>query len=248
MVDSTPILKLLFETDFARPADCRTLRMDAGGHLPAEDTLPRFAHILLSGAASSSLCMANGNRALVRMSFCGDLIEIYRLMGTTYDGSYVTMTVPGEVARIPFALVQRAFAADQTFRDAALASGTMHSLITQRLAACNLFHTIEERLARYLMTLSHHSGATVLPLTQEYLAEELGVQRSTLVIAAGELRRKGCVTFSRGRIHVIDPTRLAKAACECYAGMLSVRDGSPPIRPAPEPDSIPEPVVARTAA
>jgi len=247
MVDSNPLLvKLLLETDSVKPADCRAVHMEAGAHLPAADTLPRFAHILLSGAASISLSLANGNRALVRMCSRGDLLEIFHLISSASDGSYGTVTIPGEASRIPFSLVQRAFAEDPAFRDGVLASATMHAFISERLAACNLFHTIEERLARYLMTLSHDTGATVLPLTQEYLAEELGVQRSTLVIAAGELRRKGCVTFSRGRIHVVDPARLAQAACECYFGMVAIRDGSSQRGSAS--DSAPEPTVSRSAA
>jgi Mn-dependent DtxR family transcriptional regulator len=55
-----------------------------------------------------------------------------------------------------------------------------------------------------------------LHLTQEFLAQMLGVQRSTVTVAAGELQRNGMIGYSRGRIHILDRAGLAAKACECY--------------------------------
>ena len=60
-----------------------------------------------------------------------------------------------------------------------------------------------------------------LNLTQEFLAQMLGVQRSTVTVAAGELQRAGMIGYSRGKIHILDRPALTKTACECYGIVLA---------------------------
>jgi CRP-like cAMP-binding protein len=81
---------------------------------------------------------------------------------------------------------------------------------------CNRMHEVEARLARWLLTSADRMEADSLNLTQEFLAQMLGVQRSTVTVAAGELQRAGLIGYSRGKIHILDRARLAATACECY--------------------------------
>jgi CRP-like cAMP-binding protein len=87
--------------------------------------------------------------------------------------------------------------------------------ITQSVL-CNRMHEVEARLARWLLTSADRSESEMLHLTQEFLAQMLGVQRSTVTVAAGELQRKAMIGYSRGKIHILDRAGLMATACECY--------------------------------
>ena len=83
-------------------------------------------------------------------------------------------------------------------------------------AACNRFHQVEKRLARWLLMARDRAGSNVLPLTHEFLAEMLGTRRSTVTVAAAALQRAGLIDYSRGRVRILDRTGLEKSACECH--------------------------------
>jgi CRP-like cAMP-binding protein len=92
--------------------------------------------------------------------------------------------------------------------------------ITQSVL-CNRVHEVEERLARWLLTSADRTEIDSLQLTQEFLAQMLGVQRSTVTVAAGSLQSQGLISYSRGRIDILDRPRLTGVACECYRIVFS---------------------------
>ncbi len=81
---------------------------------------------------------------------------------------------------------------------------------------CNRMHEVDARLARWLLTSADRMESESLHLTQEFLAQMLGVQRSTVTVAAGDLQRAGMIGYSRGRINILDRPALSGVACECY--------------------------------
>jgi CRP-like cAMP-binding protein len=87
----------------------------------------------------------------------------------------------------------------------------------QQTAACNALHTMESRLARWLLQTRDRIDSDVLPLTQEFLSQMLGVRRTTVTLVARQLEQAGLVQNRRGRIVVIDRKGLEDVACECYA-------------------------------
>jgi CRP-like cAMP-binding protein len=86
----------------------------------------------------------------------------------------------------------------------------------QQSAACNATHVIESRLCRWLLRASDLHGGKELPLTQEYLAEMLGVRRTSVTVVAGTLQEAGMISYTRGHIQLLDIAALQEAACECY--------------------------------
>ncbi len=106
------------------------------------------------------------------------------------------------------------------------ADGSLHDLLhryTQALmvqlsqtVACNRLHTTEQRCARWLMQTRDRVGADEFELTQQFLAQMLGVRRGTVSLTAGVLQQAGVIRYSRGRITVADVGALHDAACECY--------------------------------
>ncbi len=81
---------------------------------------------------------------------------------------------------------------------------------------CNAVHTVEQRLARWLLTAQDRMEATKFPMTQEFMAMMLGVTRPTVTVIAGTLQKAGLITYHRGSITIVDREKLESASCECY--------------------------------
>ena len=93
------------------------------------------------------------------------------------------------------------------------------ALITQmaQTAVCNRHHTIDQQLCRWLLLSLDRLRSTELTMTQELIANMLGVRREGVTEAAGKLQRLGVIEYHRGRIDVLDRKRLEALSCECYA-------------------------------
>lgn len=92
------------------------------------------------------------------------------------------------------------------------------ALITQmaQTAVCNRHHTIDQQLCRWLLLSLDRLNGPVLIMTQELIANMLGVRREGVTEAAGKLQKLGIIEYRRGRITVLDRARLAERSCECY--------------------------------
>lgn len=84
-------------------------------------------------------------------------------------------------------------------------------------AACNASHSLEQRMARWLLTTRDRVDSDDFPLTQEFLAQMLGVRRPSVSLAGATLQRAGLIRYSRGRITIVDRPGLEDVSCECYA-------------------------------
>ncbi len=93
------------------------------------------------------------------------------------------------------------------------------SLITQmaQTAVCNRHHALEQQLCRWLLLSLDRLESNELKMTQELIANMLGVRREGVTEAAGKLQKQGVIRYSRGKITVLDRRRLEKLSCECYA-------------------------------
>lgn len=92
------------------------------------------------------------------------------------------------------------------------------ALLTQmgQTAVCNRHHTVDQQLCRWLLMSLDRLSSNELTMTQELIANMLGVRREGVTEAAGKLQRAGVIQYSRGRIRVLDRQRLESMACECY--------------------------------
>ena len=112
------------------------------------------------------------------------------------------------------------------FRGAALQSESLISKImrheqtlfaqAQQSTACMANHEVYARLCRWLLRARDLSGSDHLPFTQEYLAEMLGVRRTTVTVVAHTLQAAGLIKYARGKIQILDAEALQDGACECY--------------------------------
>jgi CRP-like cAMP-binding protein len=125
--------------------------------------------------------------------------------------------MPGEAWRVGTAPFLKLFEASKNFRKQINAYQSILALQTQQSAACHALHTVEARLARWLLHAQDTVDNDRIDLTQEFLAHMLGVQRSSVSLTAHALQKAGLIQYSRGKIKILDRKGVEEAACECYA-------------------------------
>jgi CRP-like cAMP-binding protein len=85
------------------------------------------------------------------------------------------------------------------------------------IAACNSAHLLEQRLARWLLMMSDYLSASSFYLTQDFLAQMLGVRRNAVSETASRLQARRVIEYHRGNVRILDPRKLRAASCRCYA-------------------------------
>jgi CRP-like cAMP-binding protein len=148
----------------------------------------------------------------------------------------ITVQVEGEALRIPADGFRRLLNEDAALRDVALRYVQVQLLQASRAAACNRLHEVEERMARWLLQTHDWVWNDRFYLTQEFLAQMLGVRRATVTVAAGTLQRAGLIAYRRGEVTILDRPGLEDVACEDYG---AVREAIDRLLPLKEPSAIP---------
>lgn len=87
-------------------------------------------------------------------------------------------------------------------------------------AACNVLHPIQARFCRWLLQAADRAASETIPLTQEFVAELLGVRRTSVTEVARKVQEAGAIKYTRGVIHILDVERLRKQSCECYRTLV----------------------------
>jgi CRP-like cAMP-binding protein len=175
-----------------------------------------FLYFIEEGLASVLTVMENGASSEVGMVGREGFIGVSALLGAKVSAQHVVIQLPGTARRIAVAACKAAFDRNEKLRSVLLRFVEDLLNLSSQTAACNRLHVVEQRAARWLLMASDRIGGDVLPLTQEFLAAMLGVRRSGVSEAAGELRNSGLIRYRRSEITIMDRPGLEKTACECY--------------------------------
>ena len=123
--------------------------------------------------------------------------------------------VPGRAWAIGIEHVRQLASADEKFRAVLVRHEQVLLAQAQQSAACNASHTVEARMCRWMLRMRDLIGDD-LPLTQEFLAQMMGVRRTSVTLVAGTLQQAGLIKYRRGHITIVDIERVQDSACECY--------------------------------
>ena len=192
-------------------------------HLPAGTVLcrggetMRHAYFPITGLISLVGSTSDGQllqvAAVDRRGFVGVPIVLGTL-ATTLD---IVVHVPGEAERIGAADLRAHCQRSLQVRQVAFGWIDKHVAAIAQGVLCHRFHTVRQRLCRWLLALARSLDGRTVPLTQECLAHILGSPRSTVSGAAITLQDHGLIRLRHGRIHILDRSALEAWACECYA-------------------------------
>jgi CRP-like cAMP-binding protein len=146
--------------------------------------------------------------------------ESFICMETLFGGTEATETVLCQIAgvslRMPIDDFRAVIAAQTVLFRLLQCAGQAYLVMVSQTAACNRLHHIEGRFARWLLITHDRVGGDEFPLTQEFLAIMLGVQRPSINLVAGAFQQAGIIRYSRGKIRILDRKQLEESACECY--------------------------------
>ncbi|MEZ5784897.1 MAG: Crp/Fnr family transcriptional regulator [Xanthobacteraceae bacterium] len=144
-------------------------------------------------------------------------VGLHGAIGNRFSFTRATSQIGGVCAAIRAARLRQL--ADGAVRDLIGNYLEITGAEAQQLAACNAVHDANSRLCRWLLQSADRTDSDQLPLTHEFLAQMLGVRRTTVTLLAQALQSTGMIRYSRGKIVLRDRDRLAAAACECYHAM-----------------------------
>src|SRR5690349_2630105 len=178
----------------------------------------RQSHIYFPTTAIISLLymMENGSSAEMGVAGNEGLVGIALFMGGETVPNRAVVQSAGAAFRMKTKVLQAEFARSGTFQRLLLRY--TQALMTQmsQTAVCNRLHTIEQQLCRWLLLSHDRLDSDALVMTQELIANMLGVRREGVTAAAGRLQEQGLISYVRGRIKILDRRGLEAAVCECY--------------------------------
>ena len=198
--------------------------MPLGEVLYEPDARLHHVYFPVNSIISMLYIMEDGSSAEIALVGNEGMLGISLFMGGETTPSHAVVQSAGHGLRLKAALLKAEFARF---------GPTMHlllrytqALITQmaQTAVCNRHHSIDQQLCRWLLLSLDRLQSNELSMTQELIANMLGVRREGVTEAAGKLQAAGLITYSRGRITVLDRSRLEAHSCECYQVVKTEQD------------------------
>jgi len=187
----------------------------------------RISHVYFPNDSIISLLASAGNHSTLEVGIVGSegMVGIGVFMGVDVSRNQALVQGAGTAMRMKA----------RAFRREAQHFGSLHrllhryshSLLTQisQSAACNRFHTVNARLARWLLMTHDRLKVEEFRLTQEFMSNMLGVRREGVNHAAGALQQAELISYSRGFINIHDRAGLEAVSCECYQIIKDESDG-----------------------
>jgi CRP-like cAMP-binding protein len=177
------------------------------------DSIVSLLYVLEDGASTE--IAVTGNEGLVGISL---------FMGGETTPSRAVVQSAGQAYRLGAALLKQRFESRGVLQHLLLRF--TQALITQmtQTAVCNRHHEVEQQLCRWLLLMLDRLASNELRMTQELIANMLGVRREGVTEAAGKLQVAGLIHYARGRITVVDRSGLEARVCECYAVVKAESD------------------------
>lgn len=192
-------------------------------HNPGETILDLYFPI--DCVFSITITMSDGATTEVSMVGNREVLGVNAFMG----GSETTQTtymvqIAGSAMKVNARVLREEFDRNKELRDVLLCY--TQALIAQvsQTAACNRLHTLEQRFARWLLEVQYRVDSDEIPLTQEFIADMLGVRRAGVTLAAQKLQESSLISYRRGHVQILDQRGLEAASCECFMCIRSEYD------------------------
>lgn len=228
MAPDNRLLAALSARAFARVSpflDVMPLKLKTVLHKPGD----RVDHVYFPGGGFCSVLtvMADGNMVEIATIGREGLVGVSAVVNGGAPDPSITM-VQAESAvcyRIPTDAFEAELDRRGEFRTLMRRYAQALVGVVMQSTACNAVHSIEQRLARWLLFAHDRVERDEFPLTQDFAAMMLGATRPTVTVVAGSLQKADLIAYQRGRVTVVDRRGLERAACECYAVATALLSG-----------------------
>ena len=170
----------------------------------------------LSGVVSLVIALRGGESVEVATIGNEGIVGTPVFLGSERSAAKVFSQVAGQALRMRVDNFKRSL--EEHPELAEVVRRYVQGMINQisQTTACNHVHSVHQRMCRWLLMTHDRVGNDEFHLTQEFLAQMLGVRRPSVTVAAGVLQKAGLIAYQRGRIRITDRPRLEAGACECY--------------------------------
>ena len=196
----------------------RLERVPLKRRMVAYDPLGPITHVYFIESGVISIVSIMRDRTAIETATigCEAVIGLPVYLGVDAVPEQAFVQVPGEALRLPTAdfraLVPRLPTLQQLLNRYAVCLFTLAA----QCSGCNRAHTMEQRCARWLLMVHDRMPGDEFELTQDFLSQMLGVRRATVSETASQLQQAGLISYSRGRMVIVDRAGLERVVCECY--------------------------------
>jgi len=177
----------------------------------------KYVYFLTAGIVSRIYVMENGASARLAVTGSEGVIGVASFLGGESTSSQAVVLSAGYAYRLRADVLNNEFAHDDPLCQLLLRYTLALITQTAQIAVCNRYHTVEQQLCRWLLLSLDRLPGNDVSMTQELIANMLGVRREGVTEAAGNLQKAGLIHNSRGHIAILNRPRLQARACECYA-------------------------------
>jgi CRP-like cAMP-binding protein len=174
------------------------------------------AYFITGGMASLLSMTEEGETAQVAMIGSEGVVGVPVILKIQTSPYGIQVQIAGTAVRLKAEVLDAEFLRGGGLQDSLLRY--LHALLTQitQSAICNRFHSVEQRLCRWLLVACDSVKGESIELTQAALADMVGAQRTGVTMTAAALQRRGLISYRRGRIRILDRRAMELASCECY--------------------------------
>ncbi|HTB00426.1 MAG TPA: Crp/Fnr family transcriptional regulator [Bradyrhizobium sp.] len=172
-----------------------------------------------SGVVSFIVELAAGERVEVAMVGRDSVVGASAALGILVGVTEAVVLLPGTASMIDVDRFRAAVERSEALRTTLVRHGQALFVQAQQTAGCNASHSVEARLARWLLRVRDLSGSNHFTLTQELMAQMIGARRNSVSIVANTLQQARYIRYSRGRVEILDLDGLTGLACECYGAV-----------------------------
>jgi len=211
------LLAALPREEYARlTPHLKLVQLPAGRALCEVGDHIRHLYFLKDGMASLLSITKDGHSVEVGVIGNEGVVGLSAALGVSAAPYRVIMQLPANALRIGADALRIEF--NRGGRLQKLLLHYMHTLLAQisQSAACNRYHTTKARLCRWLLVSRDRAHTDTLQLTQEFLSQMIGAPRPRVTLVARDLQRAGLISYSRGKITILDERGLEARSCECY--------------------------------
>jgi CRP-like cAMP-binding protein len=204
------------ELELLRP-HLATVEMVRESVLDEAGAAVRYVYFPHGGAVSITVGLSEGQMIEVALLGRDSVVGGGAALADGIAPADAIVLFPGTASMLEIAAFRAIAAASVPFRSLMIRHEQVLFAHAQQSLLCNTLHPVEARLARWLLRARDLSDSKILPLTQETLAQMMGVRRNAISLVANALQRAGIIHYARGQIEIVDLPALETTSCDCYA-------------------------------